>query len=346
MRWLSLTHDVTGRRGSSKGFSLLSGWAPAFPETSGYIIGTFLSYSEQQGSPEFLGRACELGDWEIEVQNPDGGVIVGLFSGKPKPSTVFNTGMVIHGWIDLDERSIDGRYLEAAMRAGMFLVSHQDTDGAWRGHVEYFRIPHTYNSRVAWALLRLAAATGETRFGVSARRHLDWVLTMQKENGWFESCCFKPNSDPNTHALAYTLRGLLESYVLTDREPYLAAVLRTSEVLIRKLETLGRLPASFDRLWRPVSSYESLTGTVQLGGVWLRLYQVTRDARFLNAGLKAVEQAAVRQSRQAWAPLRGALPGSYPIYGRYAPLLYPNWATKFLVDSLMLRQNLVVAEHL
>ena len=31
VRWLCLSHDVTERRGSSKGFSLLHGWLPAYP---------------------------------------------------------------------------------------------------------------------------------------------------------------------------------------------------------------------------------------------------------------------------------------------------------------------------
>ena len=43
--WLCLTHDVTDRRGSSKGYSLLHGWLPAYPETTGYIIGTLLEHA-------------------------------------------------------------------------------------------------------------------------------------------------------------------------------------------------------------------------------------------------------------------------------------------------------------
>jgi len=50
----------------------------------------------------------------------------------------------------------------------------------------------------------------------------------------------------------------------------------------------------------------------------------------------AVEQAAGRQETVRAAPIHGALPGSFPIFGRYAPLQYPNWATKFLADALML----------
>jgi hypothetical protein len=73
-----------------------------------------------------------------------------------------------------------------------------------------------------------------------------------------------------------------------------------------------------------------------LGGVWLRLYQETGEERWLNAGLKAVEQAAARQETIRWPNVHGALAGSFPVYGRYAPVQYPNWATKFLADALML----------
>jgi hypothetical protein len=35
------------------------------------------------------------------------------------------------------------------------------------------------------------------------------------------------------------------------------------------------------------------------------------------------------------APHYGGIKGSLPIYGRYAPLQYPNWATKFFIDALL-----------
>jgi hypothetical protein len=82
---------------------------------------------------------------------------------------------------------------------------------------------------------------------------------------------------------------------------------------------------------------------VQLGGVWLRLFQVGGDSRYLNAGLKAVEQTAARQERTRWRAINGALAGSFPVWGRYAPLQYPNWATKFMADSLMIRDQCMAA---
>jgi hypothetical protein len=108
---------------------------------------------------------------------------------------------------------------------------------------------------------------------------------------------------------------------------------------MRKLEVLPRLAAHYDADWRPTARHACLTGTVQLGGVWLRLFDVTEDPRWLNAGLKAVEQAAARQEPGPWRQIKGALAGSFPLWGRYAPLQYPNWATKFLADSLMLYEE-------
>ena len=339
--WLCLSHEVTGRRGSSMAYSLVFGWRPAYPETTGYIIGTLLAYAVRSGHERYLEHARTMGDWELTVQADDGGIMGGFVRSDPGPSIAFNTGMVLHGWLDLHDRLRGERHLDAARRAGDFLVRVQDGDGAWRGRHSYHGIAHAYKSRVAWALIRLADATGEDRYRAAALHNLEWVLSKQLDNGWFASCEFKPGELPNTHGIAYTLRGLLESHALVGDTRFLDAALLTSEVLIRKLEVLGTLPATFDASWTARASYVCVTGLAQLGGVWLRLFQLTGDARLLNAGLKAVDQAAARQERRRWRPLCGPLPGSFPIWGRYAPLQYPNWATKFLADSVMLREDCV-----
>ena len=166
---------------------------------------------------------------------------------------------------------------------------------------------------------------------------LDWVCSRQHENGWFANAVFTTSmSAPSTHAIAYTMRGLLESFSLTGERRWLEAVLRPAQALTLVLERTAPLPANYDQDWRPTAKYSCLTGTIQLGGVWLRLYQETGDVRWLQAGLRAVEQVAGCQERVHWPPVRGAIAGSFPVWGRYAPLQYPNWATKFLADGLML----------
>ena len=37
--------------------------------------------------------------------------------------------------------------------------------------------------------------------------------------------------------------------------------------------------------------------------------------------------------------MRGAIKGSQPVWGRYAPMSFPNWATKFFVDAMWLRKG-------
>ncbi len=339
IRWLCRSHEVTGRHGSSKGFSLLHGWLPAYPETTGYVIGTLLQYAAREGNrPDLIKHAQLMGEWETRMQQPDGGVMLGHAETQPRRSVVFNTGMVLHGWVDLIESGISDERAPGE-RAVAFLIKNLRSDGTWRPEVEYNDIPHTYNSRVSWGMLRWAALTGDDEVRSAARRQLDWVLSRRRANGWFDDCVFKPGTAPSTHAIAYTLRGLLEGHAMLDDPRYLDAVVGTSEVMIKKLEVLGRLPANWASNWSPTVCYECVTGNAQLGGVWLRLFQITGDARYLNAGLKAVDLALARQVRSRSVDLDGALPGSFPLWGRYAPLQYPNWAAKFLADAMMIRED-------
>ena len=39
-------------------------------------------------------------------------------------------------------------------------------------------------------------------------------------------------------------------------------------------------------------------------------------------------------------PVNGALAGSFPIFGEYMTGGYPNWATKYFLDALLLRDEL------
>ena len=102
----------------------------------------------------------------------------------------------------------------------------------------------------------------------------------------------------------------------------------------------GRLPATFDSNWEPTARYECLTGTVQLGGVWLRLFQLTGEARYREAGLR--RSSAPPDTSSAPAGRRstarsGLIPGVRTLR---AAASSPNWATKFLADSLRLREQL------
>ena len=130
-------------------------------ETTGYIIQTFCNYAQVTEREEFMVRAIQMADWEIQVQLPTGAVRTGIGNTTGRP-TVFNTGQVILGWSCIFRETKHLRFLHAAQRAAQWLVGAQDADGAWRvTDTETETSVHTYDIRTAWSLLELHDITGD-----------------------------------------------------------------------------------------------------------------------------------------------------------------------------------------
>lgn len=350
MEWLSLSQDITGTGGSAASFGFESGWASPYPETSGYIISTFLRYASFVNDPDYIERAIRMGDWEIEIQLPSGAVRGG--SGINDYPIVFNTGMVILGWADLYKATNDNRYLNAAIRGSDWLCSISENDGRWIRHT-YNNIPHAYHSRVAWALLVMSDLTSSDLYRETAIRNIRWVLSLASDNGWIDLMGFSRDEMPLTHTIAYTLRGLLECSEYMEGDLKLKVrdlVISNSERLLLRYEKKKRHPNAnpaylsgrFNANWQPVANFSCLTGNAQLAIIWLKVYRLTSDARFLNATLKILDQLKeVQDISSSNHGIRGGIPGSFPIWGEYMQWSYPNWATKFFADALILQEELM-----
>src|SRR5690349_531289 len=105
--WLKRAQDATGNGGVAQTFLVRQRkWAPAYPETTGYIIPTLYRYAALTGDTDSAARARRMADWECEIQLPDGGVLAGALGTSDQP-TVFNTGQVLFGWVRAYE--IEGR---------------------------------------------------------------------------------------------------------------------------------------------------------------------------------------------------------------------------------------------
>jgi methionyl-tRNA formyltransferase len=89
--------------------------------------------------------------------------------------------------------------------------------------------------------------------------------------------------------------------------------------------------------WKPAAEgYQCLTGNVQLASIWISLAKRFEDPRFLNAALKAID--VVRRTQVIDSPhgeLNGAVAGSFPVWGDYISLAFPNWAAKFFIDAVL-----------
>ena len=206
-------------------------------------------------------------------------------------------------------------------------------------------------------MLRLAQLTNDDTYRDIAIKNLKWVLSQQKDNGWFINCGFD-DSQPITHVIIYTLRGLLECELIEDDMVkgmgLMDAVIKTVNVLCEKAnEQLvyginGMLPRAFNEKWEGLVTDSCLTGNAQFVILLYRLSHVVKD-NLLYLKTADVILSSLKKTQLVETNLkdiRGALPGTFPIYRGYLHDAYPNWGTKFFADALLMKigyeQQLVI----
>jgi uncharacterized protein YyaL (SSP411 family) len=274
-----------------------------------------------------------LADYLLKNMTPEGGV-AHWASSKPYP-IVFDTGQVIFGWLAAFAASGDERYLKAAERGGNWLVAIQHPSGSWKEH-QHLGVEKVIDTRVAWALLRLHQHTGQEVYRQAAVRNLDWARQQQDSDGWFRHCAFLANEDPFTHTLAYTAEGLFECGRLLGETRYIEAARLTADAFLARQHADGKLASTYGSAWRETNRSSCLTGNCQMSRLWLQFYEIRGDQAYYVAAKKALEFVARTQKLGTpHSDIRGAIAGSYPIYGRYERFKYPNWAAKFFIDALL-----------
>ena len=334
--WLCRAQDATPDRGVSHSYLIGKGWMPSYPETTGYIIPTFIKSSRLLGDQELMRRALEMAEWELGMQL-ENGAIPGLVSGVP---VVFDTGQVMFGWISAYAETKDRRFMDAAVRAGDWLVNTLDESGTWSsyGNPGTDSI-HTYNVRVAWALLVLARASGEHRPADAAARLIAWALGQEEGNGWFRRNCLNDNDRPLLHTIAYTSQGLLESGLLLGDARCIDAARRTSAKLKERVGADGRMPGRFDRSWNPAAAWCCLTGMAQTAIVWQCLDSLEGTKHYDDEVEKVISFLKSTQDLMSLDDgVRGGIKGSFPVNGGYGTYRLLNWAAKFFIDALLLRE--------
>lgn len=317
-------------------YHISNGWGPSYPETTGYTIPTLFLVGDQLGRPDLHHAAFKAADWLLGIQRPDGGWQGGRI-GEDRESVVFNTAQVVRGLMAAHHRSERPVYLEAATRAGAWMAQVQDPDGAWRA-ANFMGVARVYDAYVAAPLLELSSLTGVEEFRVAAIRNLEWVLEQQAANGWFANAdnTVRHNDRPITHTLAYTIDGLLESSRITGQERWTLAALKAARPLAEAFMKDGRLHGRYDATWRG-SEHSILTGCAQMAIVWSHAADLTNEELYRSAATAMMGWLMSVQELGDIGPAeaKGALPGSFPLWGRYEKFAFPNWGTKYFVDALL-----------
>jgi hypothetical protein len=337
--WLCRAQDVRNNQsdagGVAAGWSFEDGWLPSYPETTGYIIETFMAAAECLGRPELIERAQKMINWELSLQTANG-AFPGHFGEAGSHPVIFNQGQIMHGLVSGYTSLNRQDCLEAGVRAGHWLVAQQDEDGCYR-RFEHNGVPHVYNARAIWALAAMGVLANEPEFLAAARRNLDWALAQQTPSGWFATNAFVPGRHPFTHTIAYAIRGFLEVAVLLGEERYLQAAEKAARGLMEKQRSDGWLAGTYDDGWTPTASYACVTGIAQMALCWLRLAQISGDKGYRDAAWRAIAYVKRTQRlEESDYVVRGAIPGSAPIWGAYSRFEFPNWAAKFFADALIM----------
>ena len=335
--WLMRAQDAGDDRGVSWGVRFTEDFRGSYPETTGYIIPTFLVLSDFCSDPCYLQRAIEMGDWEISVQMECGAVMGGIYNPNPTPA-VFNTGQVLLGWAALYQATCEPRFLRAAQKASDWLVGIQEPSGEWiRFHSEFTDSPFcTYNVMAAWGLCAAGMAGNWKNAVNSALRHAEFTLTKQIPNGWYEDNCFTDSSQPLIHTIAYVMQGLLGIGNLTGRLDFIAAAQKTADSLIGVMNENGFIPGRLNREFRGTVPWCCLTGTAQTAICWAKLFELTGDEKYREACHRANRYLmACHDIENKDLSLRGGVTGSWPVWGEYGQYTILNWATNFFIAALL-----------
>jgi prenyltransferase/squalene oxidase-like repeat protein len=354
LRWILDAQRRDG--GIAAYYSLLTGYSASYPEVTGYIIPTLYDFARASGDHEPLAAAERATQWLLSLQMPTGafpgGLLGGLHDDEAQPS-IFNTGQVLQGLVRAHVETNRREIRQAAVSAGDWLIKMQQPDGSWSGPGAYQGAAHTYYSMVAWALAELSVQAANypgaddrdhndtdhrVNYGLAAEKNLDWVLSHFRPSGWIDGINLQGH--PNyLHFIAYVLQGVLECAILRHRSDAIETVAKSAWVLLRKFETNKYLSGAYESDFKGGQHFTCLTGNAQMSCVWLRLFEVTDDLRYLNAGLKMNEMLKQMIPVRGQRGVVGGVSGSYPIWGRYQPLRCISWGCKFFADALLLEQR-------
>jgi len=346
VEWLVSAQDASKDGGISGRYNLRTGWTSSYPETTGYIVPTFLRLEKTLNRPIFRERAQRCIDFLLSVQL-DNGAFPGMeiAENQTEPS-VFNSAQIICGLKAWHEATGDKNAIHSAKRAADWLVAEQDNDGAWRKY-SYNNITYTYMSHAACWLAELGAYLNDQTYLEAAGSHLEWVLThYNHDTGWFEKCGFETKDHDArravTHTIAYTLWGVLMISKILDHKAGMQAVYKAALSIARRLELSRILPGELDFQWRSKSHYMCLTGNAQMALIWFELHRLYNDATLVSAAFKAID--LIKRAQNMFSSdrgIRGGIPGSDPIWGNYIYMTIPNWAAKFFIDAMLEKKEIL-----
>jgi hypothetical protein len=321
-------------------------WAPAYPETTGYIIETLYAYHDYIMSSKndvliadyqkLISKykpsskksiVVESAEWICSLQFQNGA----LPGGKDQKSeSAFNTGMMLFGLMQVYEREQSVHCFEVAKKATTWLSSIIDEEGNFVSASYIDSYTPSYYTRILWGMTIVNQQMKDESVAKAIKRAFHFIQKRQLSNGAFQYWGFEPQKAAHTHTIAYTLRGFLETSQLLNDDSYLLCAQNLAFGLINAYKNDNRkLAGSYDTDWRGDHTYICVTGHAQISFCLFRLYEITQNTEYQTIAKEIFEKIEKTPTQ------KGAIAGSVPFSGAYMPYHYPNWAAKFWLDAFM-----------
>ena len=323
LEWL-INSQINGYRHS---FHFAYGWQKEYPETTGYIVPTMLECYKLFKDNRYYNSAKKAIVWLKSIQNSDGS-----FNDLNNKSQVFDTGQILIGFNYIYENFDEFNIKENLVKSADWLVEVQEHNGSWVKYA-YNNIPHTYYSRVGWALIQAGKSVNNEKFYEAGIKNIEWVISQQKKNGFFKYASFDSNP-AYLHTIAYILEGLIEIYKLLKDNKIIDTVLKNSEILL-ELSKDGILCSQYNDRFECVNDEKCLTGIAQWAGVCFDLHQITKKQEYLKEYEKNILFLKSHQIISTNSNINGGITGSLPYNGSYMKYSIPNWSIKFFLDGLL-----------
>ncbi len=331
VQWLKRSIDVHKGNGSAAFYSPLKGWAPAYPETTGYLIPTMINVAHETKDKRLVERAMNCADWLCKIQKPDG-----HFPGGPGGTlnpNVFDTGQIILGLRTAYQEWKCDHYYEALDKSVKKLMNILETDGSWQKDAFVEGYSPAYYSRVIWAVLLANEVLQKPGLENKMIKSLEYYSSQISEHISFMHWGFKSGEPALTHTIAYTLRGFLESGQLLKEKRLLTLVEAISLKLLEVMQEKGKLAGSYQTDWQGDYSFICVPGHFQMVILFNRLYELSKNEIFRQWAEILFLKAQKTQSKFPLKGIKGGFPGSAPVWGKYQRFKWLNWSVKFYLDA-------------
>jgi hypothetical protein len=221
------------------------------------------------------------------------------------------------------------------------MISNQEDGGLWEKDL-FFPYFGSHQTRTMWALINAGKTFNKSEYIDSALRCLHKLKSNVKPNAYITNCHFthKKNEDfAFTHPIGYAIEGFFKVGIALELDEFTEVAIDVGYKLQKiAKERQGILFSHYNPEWKPISNYQCVTGNIQIAMMWLEIAKHTNDNTLLSTAQKFLNHTrnVMIDIKTKIAGVRGAIQGSFPIYGRYCPYAFPNWGAKFFIDASLL----------